>query len=121
MARKEREAGMNLRLAQQPVAGRRLGGLALSVPLHLVMLMIAAYGIVGLPPVQTTLKPEVQVTYVSRAPTPAMPREPMLVDQAELFTDIPKDSASLSLPDFEFNIMKVDKRRTCSSRSSRPT
>jgi len=75
------------------------------------MLMIAAYGIVGLPPVQTTLKPEVQVTYVSRAPTPAMPREPMLVDQAELFTDIPKDSASLSLPDFEFNITKIGTRR----------
>jgi len=121
MARKEREAGMNLRLAQQSVTGRRLDGLALSVPLHVCMLMIAAFGIVAPAPVPTESRPEVQISYVSLAPKTATPREPMLVDQAELFTDIPADSASLSLPDFEFNIMKIGKRRTCSSRSSRPT
>jgi hypothetical protein len=76
------------------------------------MLMLAASGIVGLPPVPTEPRPEVQVSYVSFAPKPAIPREPMLVDQAERFTDVPADSATLSLPDFEFNITKISTRRT---------
>src|SRR5439155_24105384 len=73
--------------------GRWLGGLALSVPLRLAILMIAASGIVALPPVPTEPTPVVQVTHVSLAPKPATPREPMLVEQADLFTDIPSLSA----------------------------
>ena len=102
---------MSLHLTQQTVTVRRLGGLALSVSLHVATLTIAAYGIVSWRHVPRESKPEVEVTYVSLAPESAVRPEPMLVEQADLFTDFPADSASLSLPDFDFDVTKISTRR----------
>ena len=102
---------MSLRLTHQTATVRRLGGLALSVSLHIATLTIAAYGIVALPQVPQESKSEVEVTYVSLAPTADVRREPMLIEPADLFNDFPADSASLPLPDFDLNITKISTRR----------
>jgi hypothetical protein len=101
---------VNLSIAQQPHTLRRLGGLAISTPIHLFVLMILA--IRGLP---AHVEPAtVEITYVSPgpadAPLAAVP-DPMLLEEAELSTHAGPDQSALALPDFDFDVSKISSRR----------
>jgi hypothetical protein len=105
---------MRLLLGTRRTIGQRVGGFAVSIPLHVALLIAARASLSSLElprPPNTIAVPEIRPVALTSTPQSSLSRDPMILNESERSDAIEDGTAHVSLPSFDFDITKIRARR----------